>query len=787
VTTLRQLYFSKAFDTVLYSTILRKLHSQDDTVSNTTNYADDTTIYAHFLITFQLSRTLDSLMSCLSVGFQFWSTITIIICPASITFYNPSRKDMKMEKSDEICWWSHIRRLHHRQACKSNPKEKFKSDIDHIRHIRGKLGNQKLAKMRAVKLYNGFLFKMIDKNGFSEEAKRHNLAMENLTAEREKWGANVEISPEFYKKVQKCVYINEFHVKMAAIFQSQKQITTQSLRTYTSCVTKFFILLFRQHCIELKGYKGASGKRAASGVSLSPTQVWILGYYTRRKLEKVTISLSTVCSNCRKSHKKYVDEETDRDGGNKRALSSITLLKTRTGHQKITTDDDVSYGTRYQKHCTKTEFSPLSRATLFRILNVREASQRKSLYGLDNTAADGSSAFDSMENILNSLQQASNEKISWYEETRKSLRAGKKYLKTDFRVHRKETESPCPDHCRKEKQSDWFAQHISSSLERYDFSEPQYGKDVCDRILCPMKESIRRFCNEGHDVIRAKDMREALQQRPVKGTTSFVNSHEDKGIRIWKAFSVEFGNVTVHKTLPMAKFDLGERTGEKADSQQVALDMRNARNEDGDRLFQRDQWFAKNQVKSFFSRLAAARRKNVGTNDSEDDLVSLSEIDDVSGNHWMEELESLEEEQERCSLLEAVESQMGVTHPIIYDTYDLCECNEQNRLNVFKIVMLKEICSTFDIGFKSRETKGMLIAKLKEMLDQCDFITINEVSLQLFGSYMNRQSKAAEDKFKKLWADKSQIYLQIGSRKIETAANVYGDDEADRNWREADR
>ena len=44
-------------------------------------------------------------------------------------------------------------------------------------------------------------------------------------------------------------------------------------------------------------------------------------------------------------------------------------------------------------------------------------------------------------------------------------------------------------------------------FEKYDFSEPQYGKDVCDRILCPMKESIRRFCNEGHDVIRAKDMR----------------------------------------------------------------------------------------------------------------------------------------------------------------------------------------------------------------------------------------------------------------------------------------
>ncbi|CAB3985415.1 Hypothetical predicted protein [Paramuricea clavata] len=33
----------------------------------------------------------------------------------------------------------------------------------------------------------GFLFKMFDKNGYAEEAHRHNLAMENLTAEREKY------------------------------------------------------------------------------------------------------------------------------------------------------------------------------------------------------------------------------------------------------------------------------------------------------------------------------------------------------------------------------------------------------------------------------------------------------------------------------------------------------------------------------------------------------------------------------------------------------------------------
>lgn len=57
---------------------------------------------------------------------------------------------------------------------------------------------------------------------------------------------------------------------------------------------------------------------------------------------------------------------------------------------------------------------------------------------------------------------------------------------------------------------------------RYDHSEPQHGKDVCDRILCPMKATIRRYCNEGHDVITAEDMHEALMKRSIRGTTAAV-------------------------------------------------------------------------------------------------------------------------------------------------------------------------------------------------------------------------------------------------------------------------
>ena len=42
-------------------------------------------------------------------------------------------------------------------------------------------------------------------------------------------------------------------------------------------------------------------------------------------------------------------------------------------------------------------------------------------------------------------------------------------------------------------------------VERYDFSEPQHGKDICDRIMCPMKQTVRRYCDEGDDIQSARE------------------------------------------------------------------------------------------------------------------------------------------------------------------------------------------------------------------------------------------------------------------------------------------
>ena len=60
---------------------------------------------------------------------------------------------------------------------------------------------------------------------------------------------------------------------------------------------------------------------------------------------------------------------------------------------------------QYIQFCQEEKFEPLSRTTLFKILEAGQASQRKSFQGLDNTAADGSAGFQKIEIIVDDLEK----------------------------------------------------------------------------------------------------------------------------------------------------------------------------------------------------------------------------------------------------------------------------------------------------------------------------------------------------------------------------------------------
>ena len=108
---------------------------------------------------------------------------------------------------------------------------------------------------------------------------------------------------------------------------------------------------------------------------------------------------------------------------------------------------------QYVEYCKEQEYEPLNRTTMFKILGVREASQRKSLQGLDNTAADGATGFQTLETILESLEKGGIDK-DWCSNTSRRLRDAKRYLKTDYCVDCKPDESTRADHCRKFALSD---------------------------------------------------------------------------------------------------------------------------------------------------------------------------------------------------------------------------------------------------------------------------------------------------------------------------------------------
>ena len=138
---------------------------------------------------------------------------------------------------------------------------------------------------------------------------------------------------------------------------------------------------------------------------------------------------------------------------------------------------------QYLQLCQEQDFDPLSRATLYRILEVREASQRKALKGLDNVAADGMAAFETLERVIEELQKAG-ASPEWGANTKEKLDQAKRYLKTDYKVHCKEESSPCAGHCRVFALSDANDEAFKQDCEHWH------------NLQCDMCESLKSVVHE---------------------------------------------------------------------------------------------------------------------------------------------------------------------------------------------------------------------------------------------------------------------------------------------------
>ena len=103
------------------------------------------------------------------------------------------------------------------------------------------------------------------------------------------------------------------------------------------------------------------------------------------------------------------------------------------------------------------------------------------------------------------------------------------------------------------------------ALQKYDFNEPVWGKDQCDRESATAKSCICNYVDNGHDLLNADDVISALHcgsgiqdaevcvveiDSSVATITqakmlSFQNYHsikfEDKGMVLWRYFDVDEG------------------------------------------------------------------------------------------------------------------------------------------------------------------------------------------------------------------------------------------------------
>ena len=77
---------------------------------------------------------------------------------------------------------------------------------------------------------------------------------------------------------------------------------------------------------------------------------------------------------------------------------------------------------QYIQFFQEEKFKPLSRTTLFKILEVRQASQKRLIQGLDNTAAAGSAGFQKNEMIVDDLEKGGMNR-QWCAEVKERLKS----------------------------------------------------------------------------------------------------------------------------------------------------------------------------------------------------------------------------------------------------------------------------------------------------------------------------------------------------------------------------
>lgn len=151
------------------------------------------------------------------------------------------------------------------------------------------------------------------------------------------------------------------------------------------------------------------------------------------------------------------------------------------------------------------------------------------------------------------------------------------------------------------------------------------------------------------------------------------------------------------------KFALGQETGLKADPEQVARDMRHAKTDNGGRRFKYEEFLSSKQIKSYFSRRAAKiKRGDTAQTGASDDKASEDQSTYTSARYH-------------------ILSECQIIHPVLYDTYNLCNMYQKDKLKRLSVALLRHICVYFDLPVDDlpEKRKAPYINLISELVQAC--------------------------------------------------------------------
>ena len=76
-------------------------------------------------------------------------------------------------------------------------------------------------------------------------------------------------------------------------------------------------------------------------------------------------------------------------------------------------------------------------------------------------------------------------------------------------------------------------------------------------------------------------------------------------------------------------------------------------------------------------------------------------------------------EKERQNTIDEVVSQVGLSHLITFDDYDVCEQVRLSPLSKFQVTLLKAMFSHFELPYKIREVKASSLNKPRNVVEEC--------------------------------------------------------------------